>query len=110
VCRQLTNHLFKCDLYVPVQSAYRPHHSTETALLKVVNDLLVSIDNGDAAVLALLDQSAAFDTIDRSILLNRLNACFGVSETRLVLDEFFGLILLELLAFLCGALFGSHVV
>jgi len=79
VCRQLANHLFKCDLYVPVQSAYRPHHSTETALLKVVNDLLVSIDNGDAAVLALLDQSAAFDTIDHSILLNRLNACFGVS-------------------------------
>jgi Reverse transcriptase (RNA-dependent DNA polymerase) len=64
---------------VPVQSAYRPHHSTETALLKVVNDLLISIDNGDAAVLALLDQSAAFDTIDHSILLNRLNACFGVS-------------------------------
>lgn len=44
-----------------------------------MNDLLVSIDNGEAAVLALLDQSAAFDTIDHSILLNRLNACFGIS-------------------------------
>jgi hypothetical protein len=48
-------------------------------LLEVVNDLLVSIDSGDAAVLALLDQSAAFDIIDHSILLKRLDACFGVS-------------------------------
>ena len=79
VCKQLATHLVKCNLYVPVQSAYRPDHSTETALLKVVNDLLISIDNGDAAVLALLDQSAAFDTIDHSILLNRLNTCFGIS-------------------------------
>jgi hypothetical protein len=79
VCKQLANHLFKCNLHVPVQSAYRPNHSTETALLKVVNDILVAIDNGDASVLALLDQSAAFDTIDHSILLNRLNACFGIT-------------------------------
>ena len=54
-------------------------HSTETALLKVVNDLLGSINNGDMPVLALLDQSAAFDTLDHSILVNRLNACFGIS-------------------------------
>jgi len=79
VCKQLAMHLINCNLYVPVQSAYRPDHSTETALLKVVNDLLVSIDNGEAAVLALLDQSAAFDTIDHFILLNRLSACFGIS-------------------------------
>ena len=64
---------------MPVQSAYRPNHSTETALLKIRNDLLVSIDNGDSAVLALLFQSAAFDIIDHSILLTRLNTCFGIS-------------------------------
>ena len=45
VCRRLATHLFKCNLSVPVQSA----------LLKVVNDLLISMDNGDAAVPALLD-------------------------------------------------------
>jgi hypothetical protein len=73
VCRQLTSHLIKCNLFVPVQSAYRSDHSTE-ALLKVVNDLLLVLDNGDAAVLTLLDQSAAFDTVDHGILLGRLSA------------------------------------
>jgi hypothetical protein len=68
-----------------VQSAYRAAHSTETALLKVLNDLLTSVDNGDAVILALLDQSAAFDTIDHGILLDRLSARFGVSGLALTL-------------------------
>ena len=79
ICRQLTSHLIKCNLYVPVQSAYRSDHSTETALLKVVNDLLIALDDGDATVLTLLDQSAAFDTVDHGILLHRLSALFGLS-------------------------------
>jgi hypothetical protein len=52
------------SLLVPVQSAYRPYHSTETALLKVFNDLLLSVDEKDTGVvMAFLDQSAAFDLI-----------------------------------------------
>jgi hypothetical protein len=54
VAKQLSSHLLTGDLYVPVQSAYRPNHSTETALLKVFNDLLLSVDSGDAAALALI--------------------------------------------------------
>ncbi len=81
VCRQLTRHFIKYNLYVLVQSAYRSDHSTETALLKVVNDLLLVLDNGDAAVLTLLDQSAAFDTVDHGILLSHLSALFGLSGT-----------------------------
>ena len=61
----------------------RPGHNTETALLKVVNDLLLSLDNGNVSLLALLDLSAAFDTIDHSILLHRLEHDFGVSGTAL---------------------------
>ncbi len=72
VLKQLTKHLVSCNLYVPVQSAYRPKHSTKPALLKVVSDLLPAVDGDIAAALALLDQSAAFDTVDHSILLNRL--------------------------------------
>ena len=53
------------------QSAYRKKHSTETALLKITSDILKSIDSGDVSVLALLDLSAAFDTIDHTILLKR---------------------------------------
>jgi hypothetical protein len=79
VAKQLSSHLLAGDLYVPVQSPYRPNNSTETALLKVFNDLLLSVDSGDAAILALLDQSAAFHTIDHSILLSRLTCRFGIT-------------------------------
>lgn len=81
--KQFVSHLESQLLFVPVQSAYRSHHSTETALLKVLNDLLTSVDRGDAAILALLDQSAAFDTVDHRILLDRLASRFGVSGSAL---------------------------
>jgi hypothetical protein len=76
--KQLVAHLESQSLFASVQSACRAAHSTETALLKVLNDLLTSVDNGDAVILALLDQSAAFDTIDHGILLVRISARFGV--------------------------------
>jgi len=70
-------------LYVPVQSAYRQKHSTETALLRVVNDLLLSIDSGKASMLVLLDLSAAFDTVDHDILVNRLRDSFCIQDKAL---------------------------
>ena len=54
------------------QSAYRAYHSTETAVLKLLSDILLAVDNGDLAVLTLLDLSAAFDTVDYGILLHRI--------------------------------------
>ena len=78
VVKQLTFHLESENLMVPVQSAYRKNHSTETALLKIVNDLLLSVDGNNAAILALLDQRAAFDTVDHSILIDILAARFCV--------------------------------
>jgi hypothetical protein len=65
------------------QSAYSPFHSTETALLRVQSDLLMSVDTTGAAVLVLLDLSAAFDTIDHNILLDRLNVTFGIKDRAL---------------------------
>ena len=63
------------------QSAYRPGHSTETALLIVVNDLFLSLDKGNISVLALLDFSSAFDTIDHNILVHRFHTGFGFTDT-----------------------------
>ena len=55
------------------QSAYKQLHSTETALLKTHNDVLTAMDSGKATALTLLNLFAAFDTIDHSILLQRLD-------------------------------------
>ena len=83
VASQLHNYLSTFNLYPRLQSAYRKIHSTETALLKVQNDLLLAVDNGYDAVLVLLDFSAAFDLIDHDILLNRLEKRFGLCDTPL---------------------------
>jgi hypothetical protein len=83
VASQLNDHMTSNDLHVPVQSAYRAQHSTETALLKVLNDLLISVDHGEGVILVLLDLSAAFDTIDHEILINRLAERIGVKDSAL---------------------------
>ena len=65
------------------QSAYKANHSTETALLRVYNDMLFSIDHGGGGILVLLDLSSAFDTIDHAMLFNlwqdiwNIRLCFG---------------------------------
>ena len=81
VAKQLNHHLLIHNLHEPYQSAYRQHHNTETALLKINNDLLCAADEGKISILALLDLSAAFDTIDHYILIERLSKSFGISGT-----------------------------
>ena len=63
----VTNYIF--DVF---QSAYRPAHSCETALVRIQNDILVSLDNRKSVILVLLDLSAAFDTVDHPLLLDQL--------------------------------------
>ena len=89
--RKRLNHIFSYffsssylnshNLYNTCQSSYRPGHSTETALLKVVNDLFLSLNKGNIYVLALLEFSSAFDTIDNPVLVHRLHTDFGFTDT-----------------------------
>jgi len=61
-----------------MQSAYHRFHSTETAVTKVYNDLLLVADKGQMSALCLLDLTAAFDTVDHELLLHRLERQFGL--------------------------------
>ena len=83
VLKQLFEYLNTHALLSPNQSAYRPAHSTETALLKVTNDILTALDRGDVTFLTLLDLSAAFDTIDHTLLFDILSHNYGITGTAL---------------------------
>ena len=78
VAKQLVGYLRASDLLPRLQSAYRAHHSTETAVLKVMTDILRVLDTGNLAVLTLLDLWAAFDTVDHATLLRRLSVTYGL--------------------------------
>ena len=81
VLTQLQKHLSENELHEIRQSAYRKNHSTETALLSVVDGLLGNANDRLVSVLALLDLSGAFDKLDHPILLQRLETTIGISGT-----------------------------
>ena len=77
------------DLLEKYQSAYKPCHSTETALLRIKNDVLQIIDGGHGCFFALLDLSAAFDTVDHSLFLNLIQNNLGIHGTALNLMKWY---------------------
>ena len=83
VAKQINEHLASNKLLDKYQSAYRMFHSAETALLRVQNDILAELQNRKVVALVMLDLSAAFDTIDHSILFKRLRTRFGIQGTAL---------------------------
>ena len=79
VAVRLQKYLEANQLHEPLQSAYKLFHSYETSLVRVHNDILVSIDKRHCVMLLLLDLSAAFDTMDHDILLTRLHSKYSIS-------------------------------
>ena len=78
VCNQLVAYLEQNQLLPKHQSAYQKFHSTETAVLKLVSDILFAADGAEVTLLGILDLLAAFDTVDHTILLDRLRVSFGL--------------------------------
>ena len=78
VAKQLQYYLNCNNLFPVFQSAYRQNHSTETALLKVMKDILLNMNNQRVTLLLLLDLSAAFDTVDHDTMQRRLEHSFGI--------------------------------
>ncbi len=83
VSAQLCSFLQKKIVYEEFQSGFRPGHSTETALVKITNYLLLGSDQGCILLLVLLDRSAAFDTIDHDILIDQLQNYTGIQPQAL---------------------------
>ena len=81
VSTQIVSHLNDNGMMPRLQSAYRRHHSTETALVKVLSDIYAGVDEQQVTLLGLLDLSAAFDCVDRDVLLQRLRTKFGITGT-----------------------------
>ncbi len=78
---QLQSFLAVNNLFEHFQSGFKAAHSTESALLRVLNDIFLATDTGDSVVLVLLDLLAAFDTINHSVLINSLKSWVGLSGT-----------------------------
>jgi len=112
VLNQLKNHLSGNNLLEIFQSVYRQNHSTETAVLSILDGLLGSANERLVSLVALLDLSAAFDTLDHPILLKRLETTFvlgvqsstGLSPTRVaVFSQSLLMVLCPPPALLCTA-------
>ena len=83
VLTRLNDYLSSNSLLNPHQSGFTKHHFTETLLASLYNKLVSAVSHQQVSCLCLLDISAAFDTIDHSLLLHRLSSWFGVSGTAL---------------------------
>jgi hypothetical protein len=81
VSTQMMSYLIDNHLLAKRLSAYRSFYSTETALIRVFNDVLYAIDDHQEVVLVLLDLSSAFHTIDHTLLLERLSHRYGINIT-----------------------------
>jgi len=81
VKQRLTHHLSSNHVLNSFQSAYTAHHSTESTLLSVHDHIIKAMAQQKITGLRLLDLSAAFDTIDHSILMHHLSSWFGLNGT-----------------------------
>ena len=73
VAAQLNDHVACNNLHAPFQSAYTVCHSTESALMRVHNDIMISLNNRNSVILVLLGLSSVFDTVNHDLLLSRLD-------------------------------------
>ena len=78
VLLQFNTHCMENNLLPGYQSAYREHFSCETALVKLMDDILWNMEGQELTALVVIDLSAAFDTVDHKVLLDVLNNSFGL--------------------------------
>ena len=85
---QMISFLLETGVLVDEQSAYRQLYSTETAICSIVNNIILSMDEGKCGILVLLDLSAAFDTVVHSLLLEDLERIGMVGDALEYLKDY----------------------
>ena len=86
VAIRLVEHMRPNAILEKFQSPCKAHHHiTETAVLRVHNDVMFNIDRGSGTLLVLLDSSAAFDNIDHTIVFHILEHSLGITDSALAL-------------------------
>ena len=80
VLARVSTYLTENKLFSSLKSAYRCHHSTETAISRIHSGILKAADNGELSLLVLLDLSSAFDLVDHDLLLKKLEKSFGFDD------------------------------
>ena len=70
-------------MFEELQSACKAHHSTETTLVRVFNDIMLNVDSGSGSFLIFLDLLSALDTIDYDLLCIVFERHLGISGTAL---------------------------
>ncbi len=81
VDNQTSDHMTRNNLHDIMQSAYKEYYSTETAMVRFHNDVLVGIDSGLSYLIVCIDMTAAFDTVNHQIMLQRLQQRLGITGT-----------------------------
>lgn len=71
--KRLTDHVNNNNILPSIQSGFRKHHNTTTALIKVTNDIMQNVDKSQSTFLVLLDYSKAFDVINHELLIAKLH-------------------------------------
>ena len=79
--KQIQEYVVDNKLHNPLQSAYKPGHSVETALVRVKNDILIALDQHKEVILVLLDFTSAFDTVEHTTMHDRLQHLYGLGGT-----------------------------
>ena len=83
VMNQFDTHCKLNGITPTYQLAYKQFHSCETAMIKIVNDTLWAMEHKNITILAIIDLSTTFDTVDHKVLLEVLQKCFGVESMAL---------------------------
>ena len=89
VLKRLNRHMDENNLHSDAQYGYKMFHSTETLMLRLINDVLVGFEKNSGTIVLLLDLSAAFDTVDTGKLLTILKREIGINGVALKWFESF---------------------